>query len=133
MKILIAEDDRMSRTFLAKFLAPAGQVDVAQDGMEALDLFMDAMKSGEPYDLFCLDIMMPKVDGLKVLKVVRAMEEQQGIPAERHLPVIMMTAIAESDYVDRAFELGCDAYASKPVELDQLEEVIKGLGFDINL
>ena len=133
MKILIAEDDRMSRTFLAKFLAPAGHVDVAQDGMEALDFFMDAMKANEPYDLFCLDIMMPKVDGLKVLKVVRAMEEQQGVPSEEHLPVIMMTAIAESDYVDRAFELGCDAYASKPVELDQLEEVIKSLGFDIEL
>ena len=131
MKILIAEDDRMSRTFLAKFLSSAGKVDVAQDGMEALDLFMDAMKANEPYDLFCLDIMMPKVDGLKVLKVVRAMEEQQGIPPEKHLPIIMMTAIAESDYVDRAFELGCDAYASKPIELDQLEEVIKSLGFDV--
>lgn len=133
MKILIAEDDRMSRTFLAKFLAPAGRVDVAQDGMEALDLFMDAMKDNEPYDLFCLDIMMPKVDGLKVLKVVRAMEEQQDIPPEKHLPIIMMTAIAEGDYVDRAFELGCDAYASKPVELDQLEEVIRSLGIEINL
>ena len=123
----------MSRTFLAKFLSSAGQVDVAQDGMEALDLFMDSMKANEPYDLFCLDIMMPKVDGLKVLKVVRAMEEQQGIPPEKHLPIIMMTAIAESDYVDRAFEIGCDAYASKPVELDQLEEVIKSLGFDVEL
>ncbi len=133
MKILIAEDDRMSRTFLAKFLAPAGEVDVAQDGMEALDFIMEAMKNHAQYDLLCLDIMMPKVDGLKVLKVVRAMEEQQGVPPEEHLPIIMMTAIAESDYVDRAFELGCDAYASKPVELNELEEVIKSLGFDVKL
>lgn len=128
MRILIAEDDRTSRTFLSKFLSGFGEVDVATDGMEALDFLMDAVRKKEKYDLLCLDIMMPKVSGIQVLKVIRTMEKQHGIPEEEHLPIIMMTALADMDYVDQAFDLGCDAYASKPIELDKVEEVMRSLG-----
>ena len=102
MKILIAEDDRVSRVFLEKFMSGFGTCDVAVDGMEALDLFMESMKNKEPYDLACLDIMMPKVDGIKLVKVIRTMEKQQGVAAEDRVRIIMMTALADVDYVDRA-------------------------------
>ena len=128
MKILIAEDDQRSRTFLAKFLSDYGEVDMAQNGMEALDYVMASLKNKEYYDLLCLDIMMPKVDGLKVLKIIRTMERQQGIDDANHLPVIMMTALADMSYVDQAFELGCDAYASKPIDIAKVEEVMRNLG-----
>ena len=128
MKILIAEDDRLSRTFLSQFLMEYGKCDIAVDGMQALDFYMDSVKNNEKYDLLCLDIMMPKVDGLKVLKVIRTMEQQQGVKPEDHLPIIMMTAIADTDYVDQAFELGCDAYASKPIEIEKIDELLKSLG-----
>jgi len=128
MRILIAEDDQRSRTFLAKFLASYGKVDVAQDGMEALDFVMESMKKENHYDLLCLDIMMPKVDGLKVLKVIRTMEAQQQIDVTNRLPIIMMTALADMSYVDQAFELGCDAYASKPIDINKVEEVMTNLG-----
>lgn len=125
MKILIAEDERVSRSFFQKFMSAYGTCDLAVDGMEALDLYMDAVKANTPYDLLCLDIMMPRVDGLKVLKVVRAMEKQHNLP---HSKIIMMTALADVEYVDQAFELGCDAYASKPVDTAKVEEVMKNLG-----
>lgn len=128
MKILIAEDDRVSRTFLEKFMASYGECLVAVDGMEALDLYMDAMKHEQPFDLACLDIMMPKVDGLKLIKVIRTMEKQHNVPAEKRLRIIMMTALADVSYVDRAFELGCDAYASKPIDTDKVIEVMQKLG-----
>ena len=128
MKILIAEDDRMSRTFLSRFLSEYGDVDVATDGMEALDLLMDAARKKMNYDLLCLDIMMPKVSGIQVLKVVRTMEKQHGVPQEDHLPVIMMTALTDMDYVDQAFDLGCDAYASKPLEIGKVEGLMRDLG-----
>ena len=128
MRILVAEDDRTSQLFLSKFLSEYGQVDVASDGMEALDFLMDAVRKEERYDLLCLDIMMPKVSGLRVLKVIRTMEEQHGRSPEDHLPVIMMTALADMDYVDQAFDLGCDAYASKPIEIEKVEEVMRELG-----
>lgn len=128
MRILIAEDDRISRSFLQKFMQAYGEVDVAVDGMETVDLYMDSIKQKNHYDLLCLDIMMPKVDGLKVLKVIRQMEKQHDVPQEEHLKIIMMTALADVGYVDEAFRQGCDAYASKPVDTDKVEEVMKNLG-----
>ena len=125
MKILIAEDDRLSRTFLKKFMENYGECDFAVDGMEALDCYMDAIKQKAPYDLLCLDIMMPRVDGLKVLKAIRALEKQHDLG---HACIIMMTALADVEYVDQALELGCDAYAAKPIETDKVETVLKNLG-----
>ena len=128
MRILVAEDDRISRTFLQEFMSQYGEVDVAVDGMEAVDLYMDSIKTQNPYDLLCLDIMMPKVDGLKVLKVIRQLEAQKKVSEEEHLRIIMMTALADVGYVDEAFRQGCDAYASKPVDTEKVEEVMKNLG-----
>ena len=125
MRILVAEDDRLSRIFLKKFLTRYGECDVAVDGMEALDCFMDAIKQKKPYDLLCLDIMMPKVDGLKVLKAIRVLEKQHQL---KHTCIIMMTALADVEYVDQALELGCDAYAAKPIDTDKVETAMKNLG-----
>ncbi len=127
MRILIAEDDRVSRTFLTQFMSQYGECDVAVDGMEALDCFMDSIKNKEPYQLLCLDVMMPKVDGLKVLKVIRALEEQREVKQSEHLRIIMMTAITDTEHVDEAFRMGCDAYAAKPVDTEQVVEVMKSL------
>lgn len=129
MKILIAEDDRTNRAFLKEFMSDYGECDVAVDGVEALDYCMAAWKNNEPYDLLCLDVMMPKADGLKVLKVIRAIESQQQIPVEDRLRIIVMTALADVSYVDEAFKLGCDAYATKPIDTEKVSEVIQNLGF----
>ena len=128
MRILIAEDDRISRTFMKEFMKEYGQCDVAVDGMEALDLFMDAVKKEDPYRLICLDIMMPKVEGLKVLRVIRAMEKQHDVPQEKRARILMTTALADLDYVDQAFKLGADGYAAKPIDTDKITEVIRNMG-----
>ena len=128
MKILIAEDDLASRRFLSKFLAQYGEVDLVVDGLEALDAYLMAIKEKAPYDLICLDVMMPKVDGVKVLKAIRDFETKQGVVSEQRVKVIMTTALAETDYVNQAFEIGCEAYAAKPIDTNKLIEVIKKLG-----
>ncbi len=58
MKILIAEDDLVSRSFLSRFLEKYGDCDLVVDGLEALDAFLMALKEKDPYRLICLDIMM---------------------------------------------------------------------------
>ena len=128
MRILIAEDDRISRTFMKEFMKEYGKCDVAVDGMEALDLFMDAVKKEDTYRLICLDIMMPKVDGLKVLRVIRAMEKQHDGPQDKRARILMTTALADLDYVDQAFKLGADGYAAKPIDTDKITEVIRNMG-----
>ena len=128
MKILIAEDDLASRRFLSKFLTQYGEVDQVVDGLEALDAYLMAYKEKTPYDLICLDIMMPKVDGVKVLKAIRDFETKQGVVSDQRVKVIMTTALAETDYVNQAFEIGCEAYAAKPIDTNKMLEVIKKLG-----
>jgi two-component system chemotaxis response regulator CheY len=128
MKILIAEDDLTSRKFLFKFLSQYGECDLVVDGLEALDAFMMAMKEQAPYDLICLDIMMPKVDGVKVLKTIRDIEKQRGILPEKRSKIIMTTALAETQYVQNAFDIGCDAYAAKPIDTQKLIDVMVKLG-----
>ena len=67
MKILLAEDDFVTRKFMVNFLSKYGECDVTVDGMEAVDAFMMALEDDEPYDLICLDIMMPVMDGYQAL------------------------------------------------------------------
>lgn len=128
MRILIAEDDMISRKFLFKFFSQYGECDLAVDGLEALEAFFLALKEDEPYDLICLDIMMPKVDGVKVLKTIRKLEIDKGIRPEAHVKVIMITALGQTSYVQSSFDIGCDAYASKPVDINKLKLVLNKLG-----
>lgn len=128
MRILIAEDDMVSRKFLLKFLSHYGECDVVVDGLEALDAYLMSIKDNEPYDLICLDIMMPKVDGVKALKAIRDLETQKGIRPEKRSKIIMTTALAESQYVQKAFEIGCEAYAAKPIDTKKFIDVMRRLG-----
>ncbi len=127
MKILIVEDDLTSRKFLAKFLSQYGEVDVVVDGIEALDAYLLAVKDKLPYDLICLDIMMPKIDGVRVLKAIRDYETTNGVLPEKRVKVIMTTALQESLMVQKSFEIGCDAYASKPIDIEKFVEVMQKL------
>ena len=128
MKILIAEDDLISRKFLLKFFSQYGECDLVVDGLEALDAFLMSVKDNTPYDLICLDIMMPKVDGVKVLKSIRDFELQKGITSAKRSKIIMTTALAETKFVQDAFDIGCDAYAAKPIDIEKMTNVLKKLG-----
>lgn len=127
MKILIVEDDLVSRRFLSKFLSKYGEVDVVVDGIEALDAYLLSVKDNQPYDLICLDIMMPKVDGVKVLKAIRDYERSKGVLPEKRVKVIMTTALQETQLVQQSFEIGCEAYAAKPIDIDKFIEVMQKL------
>ncbi len=128
MKILIAEDEYVSRKFLYKFLSNYGECDVTVDGMEAIEAFLMALEEEEPYQLICLDIMMPEVDGLKALKTIRNLEEERNIPKEKRAKIIMTTALNYTKEVNEAFEAGSEAYAAKPINTEKLLEVMKKLG-----
>ena len=76
MKILIAEDDYIARRILKGILSPIGDCDIVIDGEEAFQAFKMAWVEGNPYDLVCLDIMMPNVNGQEALKKIREMEKE---------------------------------------------------------
>ena len=125
LKILIAEDDMISRKLLWKVLDEYGDCDLVINGIEAIDAHMMAIKEEEPYDMICLDIMMPKVDGVKALKTIRDLEEQHQL--KTRAKIIMVTALSEREVVEDTFRKGADAYASKPLDIETLIEVMKNL------
>lgn len=133
MQILIAEDDYVSRRFMLKLLSQYGECDVTVDGMEAIDVFMMSLDEGKYYDLICLDIMMPEVDGLKALKTIRKLEIERGVPENKRAKVIMTTALNATDQVLDAFDSGSEAYSVKPINTEKLMEVLNKLGFNLTL
>lgn len=128
MKILLAEDDFATRKFMASFLSKYGECDVTVDGMEAVDAFMMALEDEEPYDLVCLDIMMPVMDGYQALVGIRNLEKDRNVSQEDAVKVIMTTALNDEQNVKMAFELGCTIYSGKPIDKDRFEQAMKKLG-----
>lgn len=128
MRILIAEDDITSRKFLQKFLGRYGECDIAVDGLESIDSFLYALCEKRPYDLICLDIMMPKLDGIKALKMIREIEKEKNITDSARVKVIMTTALNDKKTVMASYDAGCEGYAWKPIDVKKFTEVMKNLG-----
>ena len=127
LKILLAEDDFASRKFMMRFLEKYGECDVTVDGMEAVEAFQMALESEEGYDLVCLDIMMPVLGGYQALSRIRELELEHGIPDNEKVKIIMTTALNERRNVTKAFDLGCTAYAGKPIDQEKFENVLRKL------
>lgn len=128
MRILLAEDDYVTRKAMDSFLSKYGECDVTVDGMEAVDAFLLALEEGEPYDLVCLDIMMPVMDGYQALVAIRNLEKGRNISVKDGAKIIMTTALNEEKNVKMAFELGCTVYSGKPIDQARFEQALKKLG-----
>ena len=127
MKALIVEDDYLSRTILHRWLIAYGETDVAVDGPQAVRAFREARAAGKPYDLICLDIMLPEMDGQAVLRAMRAAETESAQPAKA-ARVIMTTALSDRENVLAAIPQ-CDAYLVKPIDKEKLISHLKVFGF----
>lgn len=114
---LIAEDNLVNQRVACRLLQELGcRVDVARDGVEALELF-----DRKPYDLIFLDCRMPRLDGYETIAEIRRRESSSGNP---RTPVIAMTAFALKSDRDRCLKAGMDDYLPKPVILAELRRVI---------
>ena len=128
MRILIAEDDHTSRVLLQEILSPYGECDLVENGTQAIEAFMLAWYEGPRYDLVCLDIMMPQVDGQQVLQGIRNMEENEGIMVGKGVKIIMVTALSDKENVFTAFKELCDAYVVKPISKTKIIGHLKEFG-----
>lgn len=128
MKILIVEDDFASRKLMQKYLSPYGICEVVVDGEEAVLAFRESLENDDPFDLICLDIMLPKKDGQQVLKSIRSMEAARGIEGSAGVKVIMTTALGDAENIMSAFRSQCEGYLTKPVTRQRLLDEIRELG-----
>lgn len=128
MKTLIAEDEFTSGLILKRVLSNYGETRIAANGIEAIEAFISALAGEAPYDLVCLDIMMPERDGQDVLREIRAIEASRGIYGLDGVKVIMTTAVGGSWNVLGAFRSQCEAYLVKPIDAMKLIQEVRSLG-----
>jgi two-component system chemotaxis response regulator CheY len=127
MKTLIVEDDLVTRTVLLRTLSSQGTCDVAVNGEEALEAMHLAITTNDPYQVICLDVMLPDMSGLEVLQAIRAAEERHGIFALDGVKVIMTTSREDSATILSAFKAGCEAYLIKPFPRNDLLAAVEKL------
>jgi len=118
MKSLVIEDEISSRMQLKFFLEKYGNCDTAANGEKAIKAFRAADKAAESYDLVCLDIQLPDIDGHTILDNLRSIESLK--PASQKVKIFMTTAHANKNNIIRAFQGKCDAFIVKPILEDKL-------------
>jgi CheY-like chemotaxis protein len=134
LMLLLAEDDDGHAALVERNLKRAGvanQIVRVKDGQEALDYLRGegayvGQKPSAPL-LLLLDINMPRVDGVGVLKAVKA------DPKLAMLPVIMLTTTDDPREVDRCYQLGCSVYMTKPVQYQDFVEALTRLGMFLEI
>ena len=111
-RILVVDDEKETREFLSDFLKLRDyQVLTASDGFEAIEI----VKNERPH-IVLLDIRMPGLDGVEVLRRIRTIDKEVG--------VIMVTAIKDEKVNEYALKLGACDYITKPIDLDELEKSV---------
>jgi CheY-like chemotaxis protein len=132
--ILIVEDDEGHAILIRQNLEAAGlnnRIEHFRDGQAVLDFFFkhNPLRMSEPSQMYLvlLDIRMPKVDGIEVLRRLKS------DPELRKLPVIMLTTTDDAREVERCHQLGCNVYIQKPVDYDKFAEAIRRLGLFVTL
>jgi CheY-like chemotaxis protein len=127
--ILLAEDNQndVDLTILAlSEFNLANNIDVVNDGVEVLEYLKSTgkfkdRKPGKPA-VILLDLKMPRMDGIEVLRVIK------NDPVLKVIPVVMLTSSREENDVVQSYELGVNAYVVKPVDFSQFVEAVKQLG-----
>ncbi|MBT3342510.1 MAG: response regulator [Gemmatimonadetes bacterium] len=118
LRILLAEDNPVNQRLGRELLQRVGHdVEVVSDGTEAVEL-----ATAEDFDLILMDVQMPQMDGLEATAAIRAAEE--AAEGDGRLPIVAMTAHALSGDRERCLDAGMDDYLSKPLNRQQLYEVI---------
>lgn len=118
--VLVAEDSRDTRVMLKRAFELKGyRVFEAGDGQEALEVARQYRPS-----LIVVDLNMPVLDGLETISKLRELEG----PGEQ-IPIVAITAFDVPGMEDAAFETGCNRYLRKPLDLEDLDRVLRGLGF----
>ncbi len=116
-RVLLAEDAPDNQRLIERYLQRAGAaVSITEDGKEAIHITIDAANAGTPYDIILMDMQMPVLDGYDATRKLR----EQGY---KH-PIIALTAHAMANDVRKCLDAGCDAYTTKPIQRDELINVV---------
>lgn len=129
MRILVIDDDFVSRAKLEALLGRYGAVDTAPDGPSAISLFEKAHAAGYPYFLITVDVEMPGMSGQEVVRWLRDWE--QAARPSVHEAKVLMVSIHDDHNVWTSFREGCDGYLVKPIQPHDVDSSMSELGFSM--
>ena len=130
MKILVVDDEVVSRTKMKIIMNQFGACIAVDNGLTAINSFENAMKYKKPFDVVTLDISMPDMDGMEVLARLRQLEVGAGITKEDQSTILMVTGDSDQSTVVESIELGCNGYVSKPFKKEIIVEQLIKLGVE---
>ena len=128
MKILIVEDDFICAKVLKIMLTEYGEVSLAEDGAIGVEAVKKSLTEEKPFDLVCLDIMMPNMNGHEALKLIRDCEREHGYNIGQGTKILMTTALSDHKNVMQSFKEECDGYVIKPVDKSAIAAKLKEIG-----
>jgi HD-like signal output (HDOD) protein len=132
MKILVVDDELVSRKKMMKIMESFGECVAAENGKEALEAVELAIEKGESFDLITLDISMPDMDGTEVLPKIRLLEKAKDISKEKKSKVIMVTSQSDKNTIVICIKAGCDSYILKPFDHSSLSKKLEEMGMAIS-
>ena len=125
LRSLVVDDDLASRLLLKTFLSRFGESNVACNGIEAVEKFRSAFERGQKYDLVCMDINMPEMDGHEAIRQLRLLEEANGLFSNHGAKIAMLTSVDDIREVIQCFQEFSDLYLVKPINLVSLLRQMK--------
>lgn len=126
MRTLLVDDSSVVLLCLRSFVSKYSECDLARDGQQGMDAFTRSVEEQRPYDLICLDLQMPGIDGWTLLGLIRAKEQELQVPTRSKILVI--TGTADTEAVVKIKKEGADGYLLKPVSGEKLLDQLVRLG-----
>ena len=128
VRALIVEDDDTTRLLLNAILSRYATCDTVQNGGQALEAVQKALQGGQPYDLITLDLVLPDLEGLEVLRRVRELERERNVVSRDAVRILIVTGAREDPAADYEFRNGSEAWLLKPLRERSLVEKLGELG-----
>ncbi len=133
MKILVVDDEMVSREKMKMIMNHFGECEAVENGAEAVEKFVGAWNGWSPYDLIALDVQMPEMNGVEVLNRIRALEREKSVPESKRVKVVMVTARSDKDTIMTSIQAGCNDYVVKPFDKTIVAKKLTQLGFHVKL
>ncbi|MDJ0840726.1 MAG: response regulator [Acidobacteriota bacterium] len=129
MKVLVIEDEFISRVKLQKILSRYGECHIAVNGEEMMAAFVQAHEENEPYDLLTVDIRLPDITGQEIVRRIRDWEKSHHVVDEdKEVKILMVTAMSDGKNIMASFKEGCEGYVVKPFDFNKIADALARMG-----
>ena len=128
MKILVVDDELVSRKKMQKLMENIGECEAVESGNGAIASYKKAWEKWAPFDLMTLDIDMPDMSGTEVLSNIREIESRKNIPKEKRIKIIMVTSHSDKNLIMTCIKADCDDYIVKPVDKETIIKKLDKIG-----